>query len=101
MSEPPAENTMVAALLRERAGYLRRGMTDRAAQVDEQLAHHGHTPEPDEPQGRTATPPQQTADQGGKPPAKKTAAKKPPAAPAVTESPATAPAETPTAPTTE
>lgn len=72
-----SNNSMIAALLRERDGYVRRGLDDRVAQVDEQLQHHGYKPEPDEddgPQGRTA-PPQQTADHG-KAAAKKTAAKK-------------------------
>ena len=70
------DERMIAALLREREGYKRRGLDDRVRQVDEQLQHYGHKPEPDEsdgPQGRTA-PPQQTA--AGKPPAKKAAAKK-------------------------
>lgn len=68
---------MIAALLRERDGYARRGLDDRVKQVDEQLQHHGYAPEPDGnsgPQGRTA-PPQQTTD-AGKPTAKKAAAKK-------------------------
>lgn len=76
------DDHMIAALKRERAGYVARGEDDRIRQVDEQLAHYGHTPGPDEqdgPQGRTA-PPQQTTDRG-KPPVKKTAAKKTAAAP--------------------
>lgn len=60
-------NTMIAALLRERDAYVRRGQDDRVRQVDEQLAHYGHEPEQaDEdagPQGRTGTDErQQTAD---------------------------------------
>ncbi|MET7643043.1 hypothetical protein ABZS83_05240 [Streptomyces sp. NPDC005426] len=44
MSETPqTQDPMVAALLRERAGYVTRGMSDRVAQVDEQLALRGHT----------------------------------------------------------
>jgi len=43
MSDPETEDPMVAALLRERAGYVNRGMGDRVAQVDEQLALRGHT----------------------------------------------------------
>ncbi|NUS74868.1 MAG: hypothetical protein HOV70_01540 [Streptomyces sp.] len=73
---------MIAALRREREGYVRRGLDDRVRQVDEQLEHFGYKPEPGEsdgPQGRTA-PPQQTADVG-RPAAKKTAAKKPAPAP--------------------
>lgn len=70
-------DSMLAALKRERAGYVARGLDDRVAQVDEQIGRLSgdDAPETEEPQGRTATPPQQTADQG-KPPAKKTAAKK-------------------------
>lgn len=75
---------MIAALRREREGYVRRGLDGRVKQVDEQLRHHGYEPEPDEgdgPQGRTA-PPQQTTDAGSaaskKTAAKKTAASKPP-----------------------
>lgn len=42
MSEPKTTDTMIAALLRERAGYVARGMDDRAAQVDEQLKARGY-----------------------------------------------------------
>lgn len=91
--------TMIAALLRERNGYERRGLHDRVRQVDEQLKHHGHKPEratKGGPQGRTASP-QQTADAGTgagvedtaakqaaakSTAAKKTAAAAPPAPPA-------------------
>ncbi|MGW0537813.1 hypothetical protein [Streptomyces sp. NPDC003032] len=69
-----ASDNMIAALLRERDTYKTQGKTDRVRQVDEQLAHYGHTPEAEEPQGRTATP-QQSAVQG-RPPTKKTAEKK-------------------------
>jgi hypothetical protein len=41
---PQTEDPMVAALLREREGYVGRGMDDRVAQVDEQLKLRGHTP---------------------------------------------------------
>ncbi|MFI7234442.1 hypothetical protein [Streptomyces cyaneofuscatus] len=44
MSDPETEDPMVAALLRERAGYASRGMGDRVTQVDEQLALRGHKP---------------------------------------------------------
>jgi hypothetical protein len=89
---------MIAALLREREGYVRRGLDDRVRQVDEQLEHHGYSGDPDEndgPEGRTAEP-KRTAD-AGKPPAKKTAAKKtaagkPPADPS-TWQPAPAPGD--------
>ncbi|HEY5833594.1 hypothetical protein [Streptomyces sp.] len=40
--EPLTEDTMVAALLREREGLVQRGLTDRVAQVDEQLALRGY-----------------------------------------------------------
>ncbi|MGC9538505.1 hypothetical protein [Streptomyces sp. UG1] len=88
------DDHMIAALKRERAGYVARGDKDRVAQVDEQLRIHGHTEgeaaEGTEPKGRTAAP-QQTADADPGPgtgtgtgdgtakqttPAKKTAAKK-------------------------
>ncbi|SEG44847.1 hypothetical protein SAMN04489712_105274 [Thermomonospora echinospora] len=42
--EPQTEDPMVAALLRERAGYVQRGLDDRVAAVDEQLKLRGHTP---------------------------------------------------------
>ena len=42
--EPLTEDPMVAALLREREGYVTRGMDDRVAQVDEQLRLRGYEP---------------------------------------------------------
>jgi hypothetical protein len=58
----PHDPSMVAALRRERAGYEARGLTDRVAQVDEQLAYYGAGDEPDVPEGRTGHDPgQQTA----------------------------------------
>lgn len=42
--EPQSTDSMVAALLREREGLVQRGLDDRVAQVDEQLAMRGHTP---------------------------------------------------------
>lgn len=92
------DERMIAALLREREGYERRGLDDRVRQVDEQLAHHGYKPEPGEdagPQGRTA-PPQKTAD-SGKPTARKTAAKKTAASkpPEPTSEPEQTPEQTP------
>ncbi|WP_326729715.1 hypothetical protein [Streptomyces phaeochromogenes] len=51
--ESQTEDPMVAALLRERAGYVGRdGKEDRVAAVDEQLALRGYTPG-----GERATPP--------------------------------------------
>jgi hypothetical protein len=81
-------DTMIAALRREREVYVQRGLDDRVHQVDEQLEHYGYTGGPDGsdgPQGRTEAP-KQTADAGKPAPrkasAKKTAAGKPPAEPA-------------------
>lgn len=45
MPEPETTDPMVAALLRERAAYVGRGLDDRVAQVDEQLRLRGHTPD--------------------------------------------------------
>lgn len=39
--EPATDDPMVAALLREREGLVQRGLTDRVAQVDEQLKLRG------------------------------------------------------------
>lgn len=59
MTEPQSEDPMVAALLRERAGYVGRGMNDRVAQVDEQLKLRGvEPPADDKPAGASrSTPP--------------------------------------------
>lgn len=38
----------VSALLREREGYVAKGLTDRVRQVDEQLAHYGYEGGPSE-----------------------------------------------------
>ena len=59
---------MIAALKRERAGYVAHGQDDRVAQVDEQLTRYGYQPSPvmddnGDPLGRTAVP-QRTADAG-------------------------------------
>lgn len=44
--EPQTEDSMVAALLRERAGYAsRKGMDERVKAVDEQLRLRGYTPD--------------------------------------------------------
>ncbi|MFD5874017.1 hypothetical protein [Streptomyces sp. NPDC060322] len=51
------EDTMVAALLRERAGYVSRGMGDRVTQVDEQLALRGYKPDKEAAPVSRATPP--------------------------------------------
>lgn len=65
------DENMIAALKRERAGYVARGLDDRVAQVDEQLKSHGYdgVQDPaaeDIPHGRTAGE-QQTADADDKP----------------------------------
>lgn len=58
--KPETTDSMVAALLRERAGLVERGLNDRVAQVDEQLALRGHTPpgssKESAPAGRSAPP---------------------------------------------
>lgn len=65
MATRKEDRKMIAALLREREGYDRRGEKDRVRQVDEQLAHYGYEPEqePKEkaPSGRTSSP-AKTAD---------------------------------------
>lgn len=72
-----ADNRMIAALLRERAGLVAQGKTDRVEQVDEQLEHYGYKPDGSKsddsgegdgkqearkqpPQGRSARPQQNT-----------------------------------------
>ncbi|MBC2903523.1 hypothetical protein [Streptomyces cupreus] len=55
-----SDDPMVAALLREREGYVGRGMDDRVAQVDEQLRLRGVKPpaddKPTEPTSRSTPP---------------------------------------------
>ena len=67
---PQTEDTMVAALLRERDGLVQRGLDDRVAQVDAQLELRGYTlpkretapPETEPPAPQTpATGPEPTA----------------------------------------
>lgn len=67
----PRDDRMIAALLRERAGYESLGKSDRVALVDEQLKQYGHKSDDAEdgkaaarkhpPQGRSSKP-QQTGD---------------------------------------
>lgn len=45
---PQTEDSMVAALLREREGLVQRGLTDRVAEVDEQLKLRGAEPPADD-----------------------------------------------------
>lgn len=59
MTEPQTEDPMIAALLREREGLVQRGLSERVAQVDEQLTLRGHTPSAGSPAAadvRTAPP---------------------------------------------
>jgi hypothetical protein len=69
------DENMIAALKRERAAYVARGLEDRVAQVDEQLKHYGHEPTEAEnaPKGRQA--PEETKQTAEDPAAKTTAAK--------------------------
>lgn len=55
----PDRPTVIAALLRERAGYQARGLPARVAQVDAELAQLGHTVEAavDAPPAEQATKP--------------------------------------------
>lgn len=43
------DENMISALLRERAGYARRGLEDRVAAVDEQLRLRGAEPPAEQP----------------------------------------------------
>lgn len=65
MSDPKTTDTMIAALLREREGYVAQGKDDRVAQVDEQLKLRGHEVEEKAPAGRRVKP-QAKADQAPK-----------------------------------
>lgn len=71
-----SNDRMIAALLRERDGCERRGLDERVAQIDDQLAAHGYVPEGESapaadavteaPAGRTADSGQQTTQATGK-----------------------------------
>lgn len=66
---PKTDDPVIAALLRERSGYVVRGLDDRVAAVDEQLELRGYAG--DKPEARTETParrarPKSTAEQAGK-----------------------------------
>lgn len=56
---PATEDPFVAALLREREGYVTRGLDERVAQVDEQLKLRGFNPR-NAPKNTKAQPKQQT-----------------------------------------
>lgn len=60
--QPVTDDGMVAALLRERDGYVRRGLPERVAQVDAELRRRGVEP----PAGKRTPPKTETAevDQG-------------------------------------
>lgn len=62
------EDPMVAALLREREGYAQRGMDDRVALVDEQLALRGYTPPDEAPAGQTGPVDRSTPPRGRRSP---------------------------------
>lgn len=53
--EPLTDDRMVAALLREREGYQRRGLKERVAEVDQQIKHYGGTPPQDGPPPKRET----------------------------------------------
>jgi hypothetical protein len=58
----PTDERRVAALLRERAGLVQRGLDERVAQVDEQIkAFGGEVPDAEQPEDRQS-PPKSTAD---------------------------------------
>lgn len=91
---PERNENMIAALKRERAGYVARGLEERVAEVDEQLAHYGYEgvqdppADPDgAPKGRT-TRPRRTATSGG---GRKQAAAKTPEPAKTPETPADPP----------
>lgn len=67
--EPVSRDTMVAALLREREGYVRRGLHERVAEVDEQLRIRDHTPPKDGPPAKQEVTGEQTP-RGRRPPGK-------------------------------
>ncbi|WP_425244847.1 hypothetical protein [Streptomyces sp. NEAU-NA10] len=60
MSEPQTEDTMIAALLREREGLVQLGKKDRVAQVDEQLKLRGYKPRRTQDKPQTPAPPAPT-----------------------------------------
>lgn len=62
MSRSDNQN-MIDALLLERAGYARRGLAERAAQVDRQLSRLGYTPPATpEPAPQTSAEPQASVE---------------------------------------
>lgn len=63
---PKTDDPMVAALLREREGYVTRGMDDRVAAVDEQLRLRGYTPQGKAPTADTESGPEATRTEAPK-----------------------------------
>lgn len=63
---PKTTDTMIAALLREREGYVARGLDDRVAEVDEQLKLRGYEAEDAGPRGRRSRPQRTVAEQAPK-----------------------------------
>jgi hypothetical protein len=59
---PQTEDSMVAALLREREGLVQRGLTDRVGEVDEQLRLRGA----EVPDGGTSKPVSRTTPPKGR-----------------------------------
>lgn len=59
-----ADDIMIAALKRERAGYVARGDADRVSQVDEQLKVHGYEGEQDAVVDPTGAPKDRTTRAG-------------------------------------
>ncbi|MGI5293266.1 hypothetical protein ACQEVF_59515 [Nonomuraea polychroma] len=72
--EPVTDDGMVAALLREREGYVQRGLRERVAEVDEQLKIRGHEPPSDGAPAKQETAEQHRTDEskprGRRPPGK-------------------------------
>jgi hypothetical protein len=71
MSESKTSDPMVAALLRERESYVRRGLKNRVQAVDEQLALRGFTDVPEDVPEQVDSEP---APRGRRAPSKRTAA---------------------------
>jgi len=64
---PASDDSMVAALLREREGYARAGKKDRVAEVDKQLGLRGYKSADDDarkspPEGRSTRPQQKASE---------------------------------------
>jgi hypothetical protein len=64
------DDPTIAALLREREGYVRRNLLERVAQVDEQLAARGYVPDKSTGDAKEST---KTPPKGRQAPPKRTA----------------------------